>query len=110
MSLKCNQNVLNAGCCFVTFYTRRAALEAQNALHNIRTLPSAQNALHNIRTLPSAKDLIVAAAAQLLLGQNQSVSAMNSAINSCGQHCNNCNITDTIIRATQQIPIFNLFL
>uniref|UniRef100_A0A4W3H511 RRM domain-containing protein n=1 Tax=Callorhinchus milii TaxID=7868 RepID=A0A4W3H511_CALMI len=28
-----------AGCCFVTFYTRKAALEAQNALHNIKTLP-----------------------------------------------------------------------
>lgn len=29
---------LFAGCCFVTFYTRKAALEAQNALHNIKTL------------------------------------------------------------------------
>ncbi|XP_043944236.1 CUGBP Elav-like family member 2 isoform X8 [Protopterus annectens] len=27
------------GCCFVTFYARKAALEAQNALHNIKTLP-----------------------------------------------------------------------
>ncbi|XP_050714569.1 CUGBP Elav-like family member 2 isoform X9 [Eriocheir sinensis] len=27
------------GCCFVTFYTRKAALEAQNAMHNIKTLP-----------------------------------------------------------------------
>ncbi|XP_062245851.1 CUGBP Elav-like family member 2 isoform X4 [Platichthys flesus] len=26
------------GCCFVTFYTRKAALEAQNAMHNIKTL------------------------------------------------------------------------
>ncbi|CAL8360012.1 unnamed protein product [Lota lota] len=26
------------GCCFVTFYTRKAALEAQNALNNIKTL------------------------------------------------------------------------
>ncbi|XP_075224101.1 CUGBP Elav-like family member 1 isoform X12 [Lycorma delicatula] len=26
------------GCCFVTFYTRKSALEAQNALHNIKTL------------------------------------------------------------------------
>jgi len=26
-----------AGCCFVTFYTRKAALDAQNALHNIKT-------------------------------------------------------------------------
>ncbi|XP_067133650.1 CUGBP Elav-like family member 2 isoform X3 [Centruroides vittatus] len=26
------------GCCFVTFFTRKAALEAQNALHNIKTL------------------------------------------------------------------------
>jgi RNA recognition motif-containing protein len=27
------------GCCFVTFHTRKAALDAQNALHNLRTLP-----------------------------------------------------------------------
>ncbi|XP_036181785.1 CUGBP Elav-like family member 1 isoform X5 [Myotis myotis] len=27
------------GCCFVTFYTRKAALEAQNALHNMKVLP-----------------------------------------------------------------------
>ncbi|XP_043235598.1 CUGBP Elav-like family member 2 [Amphibalanus amphitrite] len=26
------------GCCFVTFFTRKAALEAQNQLHNVRTL------------------------------------------------------------------------
>ncbi|XP_076045922.1 bruno 1 isoform X10 [Oratosquilla oratoria] len=26
------------GCCFVTFYTRKAALDAQNAMHNIKTL------------------------------------------------------------------------
>lgn len=29
---------LSRGCCFVTYYARRAALEAQNALHNIKTL------------------------------------------------------------------------
>lgn len=27
-----------SGCCFVTFYTRRAALKAQDALHNVKTL------------------------------------------------------------------------
>jgi hypothetical protein len=26
------------GCCFVTFFTRKAALEAQNELHNIKTM------------------------------------------------------------------------
>ncbi|XP_033740332.1 CUGBP Elav-like family member 2 isoform X8 [Pecten maximus] len=26
------------GCCFVTFFTRKAALDAQNALHNIKTM------------------------------------------------------------------------
>lgn len=30
--------LLFAGCCFVTFYTRKAALKAQDALHNIKTL------------------------------------------------------------------------
>lgn len=29
--------ILISGCCFVTFYTRKAALAAQNALHNIKT-------------------------------------------------------------------------
>lgn len=29
---------LSLGCCFVTYYTRRAALKAQDALHNVRTL------------------------------------------------------------------------
>lgn len=28
-----------SGCCFVTFYTRKSALDAQNALHNIKTMP-----------------------------------------------------------------------
>lgn len=27
------------GCCFVTFYSRKSALDAQNELHNIKTLP-----------------------------------------------------------------------
>lgn len=26
------------GCCFVTFFTRKAALNAQDALHNVKTL------------------------------------------------------------------------
>lgn len=29
---------LFAGCCFVTFYTRKDALKAQDALHNIKTM------------------------------------------------------------------------
>ena len=54
-----------------------------------------------------AKDLIVAAAAQLLLGQNQSLSPINSNGLNTGQqyNCNNCNIAENIIRATQQIPV-----
>lgn len=28
------------GCCFVTFFSRKAALDAQNALHNIKILPT----------------------------------------------------------------------
>ena len=31
--------LLSRGCCFVTYYTRRDALEAQNRLHNIKVLP-----------------------------------------------------------------------
>lgn len=30
---------VSRGCCFVTYYTRHDALEAQNLLHNVRTLP-----------------------------------------------------------------------
>lgn len=29
---------LVSGCCFVTFFTRKAALHAQDALHNVKTL------------------------------------------------------------------------
>lgn len=38
------------GCCFVTFYTRRAAMEAQSSLHNIKTLPGMQ---HPIQMKPA---------------------------------------------------------
>ncbi|KAK2151681.1 hypothetical protein LSH36_355g04005 [Paralvinella palmiformis] len=38
------------GCCFVTFYTRKAALEAQNALHNIKTMAGMQ---HPIQMKPA---------------------------------------------------------
>jgi RNA recognition motif-containing protein len=30
---------VSRGCCFVTFYARKHALQAQNALHNIKILP-----------------------------------------------------------------------
>uniref|UniRef100_A0A672I7F0 CUGBP Elav-like family member 2 n=1 Tax=Salarias fasciatus TaxID=181472 RepID=A0A672I7F0_SALFA len=46
-----NQNPPQSkGCCFVTFYTRKAALEAQNALHNIKTLSGLLEPLY----IPSA--------------------------------------------------------
>lgn len=32
-------STLFAGCCFITYYTRKSALEAQNALHNMKILP-----------------------------------------------------------------------
>jgi len=38
------------GCCFVTFYARKSALEAQNALHNIKTMPGMQ---HPIQMKPA---------------------------------------------------------
>ena len=31
--------LFSIGCCFITFFTRKAALDAQNALHNIKTMP-----------------------------------------------------------------------
>ena len=30
---------VSRGCCFVTFYKRKHALDAQNVLHNVRTMP-----------------------------------------------------------------------
>lgn len=37
--LRDKQTNESKGCCFVTFYTRKSALDAQNALHNLKTLP-----------------------------------------------------------------------
>ena len=37
--LRDKQTGQSRGCCCVTYYMRRSALEAQNALHNIKTLP-----------------------------------------------------------------------
>lgn len=37
--LRDKQTGESKGCCFVTFYTRKSSLEAQNALHNLKTLP-----------------------------------------------------------------------
>lgn len=43
---------LSPGCCFVTFYTRKAALEAQNALHNIKTLTGVSPPFSSTRLPP----------------------------------------------------------
>jgi RNA recognition motif-containing protein len=37
--LKDKRSGESKGCCFITFHTRKAALDAQNALHNLKTLP-----------------------------------------------------------------------
>jgi len=36
--LRDKQSGESKGCCFVTFFNRKAALDAQNALHNLKTL------------------------------------------------------------------------
>ena len=41
--LRDKQSGESKGCCFVTFYTRKSALDAQNALHNLKTL----NGMHH---------------------------------------------------------------
>lgn len=41
--LRDKQTGESKGCCFVTYYTRRSALDAQNALHNLKTL----NGMHH---------------------------------------------------------------
>ena len=39
------------GCCFVTFHARKAALDAQNALHNLKTLPGVSQFYYTIFSL-----------------------------------------------------------
>ena len=41
--LRDKQSGESKGCCFVTFYARKSALDAQNALHNLKTL----NGMHH---------------------------------------------------------------
>jgi len=48
--LRDKQTGQSKGCCFVTFFTRKAALEAQNALHNMKTMPGMQ---HPIQMKPA---------------------------------------------------------
>jgi len=36
---------VSRGCCFVTFFKRKHALEAQNALHNVKTMPGSGRSL-----------------------------------------------------------------
>lgn len=41
--LRDKESGLSRGCCFVTFFARKSALRAQDALHNVRTLPNMHN-------------------------------------------------------------------
>ena len=41
---------VSKGCCFVTFYSRKHALDAQNKLHNVKTMPGMQ---HPIQMKPA---------------------------------------------------------
>ena len=41
---------ISKGCCFVTFYKRKDALEAQNKLHNMKTMTGMQ---HPIQMKPA---------------------------------------------------------
>jgi CUG-BP- and ETR3-like factor len=48
--LRDKQTGESKGCCFVTFYSRKSALDAQNALHNLRTLTGSH---HPIQMKPA---------------------------------------------------------
>ncbi|XP_074599334.1 CUGBP Elav-like family member 2 isoform X2 [Brevipalpus obovatus] len=48
--LRDKKTAVSRGCCFVTYYTRRAALKAQDALHNIRIL---QGMHHPVQMKPA---------------------------------------------------------
>ncbi|CAF1502887.1 unnamed protein product [Adineta steineri] len=43
--LRDKQTGESKGCCFITYYTRQAALNAQNALHNLMILPGMHHAI-----------------------------------------------------------------
>ncbi|CAF0777941.1 unnamed protein product [Rotaria sordida] len=43
--LRDKQSGESKGCCFITYYTRKAALNAQNALHNLIILPGMHHAI-----------------------------------------------------------------
>ena len=51
--LRDKQTNESKGCCFVTFYTRKAALDAQNALHNLKTLPGVSSTYFFYKTISS---------------------------------------------------------
>ena len=81
-------------------------MKANNKCRTQRRFDASINNFNSTDVIPKqTKDLIVAAAAQLLMGQNQSVSAIANNGLTPGQHCNNCSIAEAIIRATQQIPV-----
>ena len=50
--------LLSRGCCFVTYYTRRDALEAQNRLHNIKVLPGVSSWFNREFSLLLSKSVI----------------------------------------------------
>ena len=49
--LRDKQSGESKGCCFITYYTRKAALNAQNALHNLMTLPGMHHAIQMKRLI-----------------------------------------------------------
>ncbi|XP_078741984.1 CUGBP Elav-like family member 1-A [Lampetra fluviatilis] len=53
------------GCCFVTFYTRKAAMEAQNALHNVKILPGMH---HPVQMKPADNERSTAEERKLFVG------------------------------------------
>ena len=46
---------VSRGCCFVTFYKRKHALDAQNALHNVKTMPGVSRSNQLLYLLPKLK-------------------------------------------------------
>lgn len=54
--------IVFAGCCFVTFYARKDALKAQDALHNIKTLMGVSNfcCIHQLTFLFVTREYLVA--------------------------------------------------
>ncbi|XP_075994627.1 CUGBP Elav-like family member 1 isoform X2 [Genypterus blacodes] len=73
------------GCCFITYYTRKSALEAQNALHNMKILPGMH---HPIQMKPADSEKNNAASFRCCVVLNTAVEDRKLFIGMISKKCN----------------------